>query len=138
MRSRLPHIGAIIMNHLVYYWLDKNHFGKVRFGNYEDFAKAENGFIHVADTTLNGDGSTRVSTVILFFDHSGFLKIPQLFETMIFSNSPDYDYMFRYPTFKSALDHHKKIVQAILSDLPIPDFILQDTWVQDYAEQFNV
>ena len=132
-------------NNLTYYWLDKNHFGKVRFS--KDFAKIEKGFVHVADTNLNnGNDSIRVSTVILSFDHAalpdaaagdGISNIPQLFETIIFSNGPDYNYMFRYPTFKSALDHHEKIVQAILSDLPIPDFFL-DTWVQDYAEQFNV
>ena len=58
MRSRLPHIGAIMNNNLTYYWLDKNHFGKVRFS--KDFAKIEKGFVHVADTNLNNGNDSKI------------------------------------------------------------------------------
>ena len=60
---------------------------------------------------LNGD-DVRVSTVFLGLDHSYFLKIPTLWETMIFGGEHD-EYQARYTTYEHALEGHQEALNLV-------------------------
>jgi hypothetical protein len=63
-------------------------------------------------TDLNGD-EVRVSTVFLGLDHSYFLKIPTLWETMIFGGENDQAYQERYASYEQAIEGHQKAINFI-------------------------
>ena len=61
---------------------------------------------------LNGD-DVRISTVFLGRDHSHFLKIPTLWETMIFGGENDQAYQERYASYEQAIEGHQKAINFI-------------------------
>ena len=63
-------------------------------------------------TDLNGD-DVRISTVFLGLDHSYFLKIPTLWETMIFGGENDQAYQERYGSYEQAIEGHQKAINFI-------------------------
>lgn len=75
------------------------------------------------EDVLTSDGDLLwVSTVWLGLNHNYFRDGPPLiFETMVFQEGMDDEYLQRYPTEESALEGHRFVVHALKEGLSLYD-----------------
>ncbi len=102
-----------------YYKLDENHKPiEVPFEEYIESNAIErmtNQNIVQQDTINVNDIEYFISTVFLYFDHSfGNTDEPILWETMVFSEDPEWEhFQERYSSYDEALKRHKEILNTI-------------------------